>query len=189
MMVVPDLRALIIPELSIVAIVFLLDLKLAAFPEDTDASSLYRCPTFSVILDLFRVIVGFFTLTVNLMQESSALMVTIALPGFLDVIYPFESISAMLFLSILKVTLELLEVVAFSKNLLLQSIEMDALFSVIIVFDTVTRHSASKPEDLTVIVAFPDFLAMILPYELTCTIDELLLLNVGCLPLEVTAVR
>ena len=115
-------------------------------------------------------------------DEPPACTVITALPGLHPVILPSSSTTATLLLLLLNTGTDLFEVSASSLKVSWFSIDRDFLLSLICVFATLMRHDASDVNAFTVIVQFPAFLAVILPYVSTVAIFLSELLNFGILP-------
>ena len=163
MMAVPFFTAVTVPLLSTIATLFLLLFHTGTL-FDVDRTSrrsfsfLYKEADF-----LFRVSVGFFTVTMQLADVLSTVAVIFAVPGFFAVMFPNSSISATLFLFDLNVISCPVEETAVSLALHPFSREICFALNAICVFSTRIVQLASPFLIFAVIFAVPALFAVIFP--------------------------
>lgn len=186
---VPCLLAVTFPNSSTDATLFLPDFHFGLKPDDTDAESFMVSLRYIDTLEWLSLMVGGFTVTLHLAVVLSALTEMTVFPGFLAMISPVSSISAIDFLLLVNDTAELFEVFAKRRKVPPFSNEMLFLFKVIAVLATVIRHDASPPRTFAVILHVPADLAVMSPYVLTDATPDFELLNDGSEPSLETAIR
>lgn len=123
-----------------------------------DTLSLYFSRLYNEILDGIRRTVGLFTVTLQFTDVPSTFAVTVVVPGFFAVTFPFSLTDAMLVFADFHVTLCPVDEAAVSTALSPFSNIRLVLFKVTFVFVTVTLQLASAFFVFAVIVALPAFL-------------------------------
>lgn len=158
MTAVPCLTAVTFPVSSTVATLFLLVFHTGVVFDVEDTLSLYFSRLYNEILDGIRRTVGLFTVTLQFTDVPSTFAVTVVVPGFFAVTFPFSLTDAMLVFADFHVTLCPVDEAAVSTALSPFSNIRLVLFKVTFVFVTVTLQLASAFFVFAVIVALPAFL-------------------------------
>lgn len=186
---VPCLTAVTQPLSSTVAMLDLLVFHIGVIPDDISAVMVLDCPLYIVKEENPNFMVGFLTFTLHCAVDVSAFTVIIASPGLFPVILPLSSTVATLDLLLLKIISPFVEVVTFSLNVSLCSIEIVFLDKTIFVLETVILQLISVRLSFTLILHVPGDLAVTSPSDVTAAILLLVLLKVGIPPFEEMAAR
>ena len=105
MTAVPCLTAVTFPVSSTVATLFLLVFHTGVVFDVEDTLSLYFSRLYNEILDGIRRTVGLFTVTLQFTDVPSTFAVTVVVPGFFAVTFPFSLTDALLVFADFHVTL------------------------------------------------------------------------------------